>query len=108
MDVKRVATMSASASWMSMESRKSGRRLLVELGCEGLHRPHPVEVAGIFGVVMLVVDVVWGEERIRGIRISGSQDLDSFPGQAFVLFQSHALPSSLSLSNKNDAIRMSR
>ena len=40
---------------------------MAELFGEGLHRLHSVEVAGIFGVVVLVIDVVGGVERIGGV-----------------------------------------
>jgi hypothetical protein len=40
---------------------------LAELFGEGLHRLHSVKIAGIFGVVMLMVDVVGSIECVSGI-----------------------------------------
>src|SRR5215212_10265545 len=62
------------------------REGLAELGREGLHRLEPVQITGIVGVVMLVVDVVGGVELIRSTEVSGGPDLDRFPGQALVRF----------------------
>ena len=40
---------------------------MAELLGEGLHGLDSVEIAGIFGVVMLVIDIVRCVERIGGI-----------------------------------------
>jgi hypothetical protein len=65
-DVKRVVTMSASTSRKVDCVVEVGEGLAELLG-EGLHGLDSVQVAGILGVVVLMIDVIWGVERIGGI-----------------------------------------